>query len=215
MNLPRLFCLTSDRINISHSQQVLEFCKAGVRFIQLRCKELSMKEFLREAQMSVEICQYFEARLIINDSVEVANKVEADGVHLGLNDMHISRARDLLGETKLIGYTIHSYQEITPNIIENANYIGMGPFRESKTKTDLSSVLSENDYQLMIQRFDPTPVYIIGGIDIDDISLSEKLGNHGIAVCSCLSKGRNLDIRKIQKIVSEFQNNNLMTALNC
>ena len=136
MNLPHLLCLTSDQINISHSQQVLEFCKAGVRFIQLRCKEISMKEFLKEAEMSVEICQRFEARLIINDSVEVANEVEADGVHLGLNDMHISRARDLLGETKLIGYTIHSYQEITQSIIENANYIGMGPFRESKTKTD-------------------------------------------------------------------------------
>ena len=164
--------------------------------------------------MSVEICQRFEARLIINDSVEVANEVEADGVHLGLNDMHISRARDLLGETKLIGYTIHSYQEITQSIIDNANYIGMGPFRESKTKTDLSSVLSENDYQLMIQRFDPTPVYIIGGIDIHDISLSEKLGNYGIAVCSCLSKGRNLDIRKIQKFVSEIESNNLIKAFN-
>ena len=66
----------------------------------------------------------------------------------------------------------------------------------------------------MIQRFDPTPVYIIGGIDIHDISLSEKLGNYGIAVCSCLSKGRNLDIRKIQKFVSEIESNNLIKAFN-
>ena len=59
-----------------------------------------------------------DGRITKQDVVVALDKVEADGVHLGLNDMHISRARDLLGETKLIGYTIHSYQEITPNIIE-------------------------------------------------------------------------------------------------
>ena len=206
MNLPHLFCLTSDRIKISHSQQVLEFCKAGVRLIQIRSKKLSMKEFLSEAQTSVEICQYFEARLIINDSVEIANSVNAHGVHLGINDMDISKARDLLGDTKLIGYTIHSSEEITRDVVGNANYIGMGPYRNSKTKTDLTPVLSSNDYQFMIQRFDPTPVYIIGGMDLDDIILSKELGNHGIAVCSSLSKGKNLDTRKIQNIASVFQN---------
>ena len=211
-HLPKLYCLTSDHVSFSHSHQVLKFCEAGVRFIQLRSKSLSKIEMLAEVRESVRISRRFQAKLIVNDSIEVAIESDADGVHLGRADKDIADARKFLGETKVIGFTIHSENEITEDVLCNANYIGMGPFRKSKTKTDLSPTLSIDDYCTMIQRLDPMPVFLIGGMDIEDFSLSLRLANHGIAVCSALSEQENLNISKIKAFVDESAKHDFVEA---
>ena len=209
-HLPKLYCLTSDKLSVSHSHQVLKFCEAGVRFIQLRSKSLSKIELLAEVRESVRICRRFQTKLIVNDSIEVAMESDADGVHLGQEDRDISDARKFLGETKVIGFTIHSKNEITEDVLCNANYIGMGPFRKSKTKTDLSPTLSIDDYSTMIQGLNSIPVFLIGGMEIEDFSLS--LANHGIAVCSALSEQENLNISKIKAFVDESAKHDFIEA---
>jgi len=210
MDLPSLLCLTSDNVEISHSQQVLGFCEGGVEFIQFRSKKLSNQDFLNEANRSVEICKHHGVRIIINDAVQVAKEVDADGVHLGLEDMSVLKAREILSESKIIGATIHSDHEINNNIIAHADYIGMGPFRQSSTKTNLTPVLNEFEYRSMIKQVDPKPVYLIGGIDLEDFALNSKLGNHGIAVCSNLFNGITLDPIRIKQFVEKSRSNSLL-----
>ena len=84
--------------------------------------------------MAVEISKDFDAKIFINDSVEVARAVDANGVHLGVNDMPVAQARNILGESKIIGATIHSEHEINESILAHSDYIGMGPFRKVQYK---------------------------------------------------------------------------------
>lgn len=213
-SLPRLYSLTSDRLEMSHSEQVSFFCEAGIRLIQLRSKNLSGTELLLEASKSVEVCNQFDAKLIINDSAEIAKSTRADGVHLGKNDMDLPKAREILGESKLIGVTIHSEDEISDNTYEFADYAGLGPFRNSKTKSELNSQLSENDYSTIIHLLDPIPVFLIGGINSQDFTTIQRLGNHGLAVCSALSKNLSLDDSKIQEFISESEKHDKILAFN-
>ena len=210
--LPRLYCLTSDNLNISHAEQVSVLCEAGVRLIQIRSKKLSQKELLTEAIQSVEICFKYDAKLIINDSLEVVQRSGADGVHLGQKDVNPRIARESLGDSKLVGITIHSKEQIDEDIHQIADYIGMGPFRNSVTKADLKANLSEEDYLYLINRTSPIPVFLIGGLDLHDFSLSRKLGNHGLAICSGLSKGSFLDNSRIREFIRKSNQQNEMAV---
>ena len=176
----------------------------------IQIKKTGNQDFLQEANRSVAICKQYGVKIIINDAVQVAKEVDADGVHLGLEDMSVLEAREMLGESKIIGATIHSDHEINNNIIAHADYIGMGPFRKSNTKTDLTPVLKEFEYRSMIKQVDPKPVYLIGGIDLEDFDLNSKLGNHGIAVCSNLFNGIALDPIRIKQFVERSRSNSLL-----
>ena len=149
-------------------------------------------------------------KIIINDAVKVAKEVDADGVHLGLEDMSVLEAREILSESKIIGATIHSDHEINDGIMAYADYIGMGPFRQSSTKTNLTPVLNEFEYRSMIKQVEPIPVYLIGGIKLEDFSLNSKLGNHGIAVCSNLFNGIELNPIRIKQFVERSRSNSLL-----
>ena len=212
--LPSLYCLTSDHLDMSHSQQVSFLCEGGIRLIQLRSKKLSHAELQLEASKSVEICNQFDAKLIINDSVEITKSTGADGVHLGKDDMNILKAREILGDSKLIGVTIHSEDEISDNRYEFADYAGLGPFRNSKTKSELNPQLSENDYSTIIHLLDPMPVFLIGGINSQDFTTIQRLGNHGLAVCSALSKDFSLDNSRIKEFISESEKHDKILVLN-
>ena len=193
-----------------HSQQVLGFCEGRRRVYPIQIKKLSNQDFLYEANRSVEICKHYDVKIIINDAVQVAKEVDADGVHLGLEDMSVLKAREILSESKIIGATIHSDHEINDSIMAYADYIGMGPFRQSSTKTNLTPVLNEFEYRSMIKQVDPKPVYLIGGIELEDFALNSKLGNHGIAVCSNLFNGIALDPIRIKQFVEKSRSNSLL-----
>ena len=212
--LPSLYCLTSDHLDMSHSQQVSFLCEGGIRLIQLRSKKLSHAELQLEASKSVEICNQFDAKLIINDSVEIAKSTGADGVHLGKDDMNLLKARETLGCSTLIGVTIHSEDEISDDTYEFADYAGIGPFRNSKTKSKLNPQLSENDYSTIIHLLDPMPVFLIGGINSQDFTTIQRLGNHGLAVCSALSKDLSLDNSNIKEFISESEKYDKILAMN-
>ena len=126
-NLPTLICLTSDQINISHSQQVFEFSEGGVEFIQFRSKKLADQDFFQEAKRSVAICKQYGAKIIINDAVEVAKEVDADGVHLGEHDISINEARSILGEDSIIGISCYNQlQRAIDAQAAGADYVAFG-----------------------------------------------------------------------------------------
>jgi len=198
-----LLCLTRDDPNVDHSKQVETFVESGFNFIQLRSKSLGSKDLLNQAKRSVEIAKAYGCTLIINDYYELAQEVDADGVHLGWDDASISVARSFLNPDKIIGKTVHSLEQATETLLDCPDYIGVGPYRKSSTKEELSPTLSDHEFAQIFELLLPIPVYLIGGLKSDDHALIEKFGIQGIAICSELFSGDSLS-GHTQKIFDRF-----------
>lgn len=181
---------------ITDSLEVIEqACQAGAEWIQLRMKSYSEKEMEEMAFTSWEICESYGAMLIINDFVELTKKVKAHGVHLGKSDLPIKQARSYLGHEFIIGGTANNQNDIK-GIEEVADYIGLGPYRFTATKKNLSPIIGIEGYQKM---FSQRPLIAIGGIQEEDIEEIIKTGVYGVAVSSAITKTEN-----IQKATRNF-----------
>lgn len=188
--LGRLYFLTMDGAPIGHIQQVEAACRAGIRWIQLRMKEAPDEEVRRVALAAKKITDAGDCALIINDRVEVAAQVRADGVHLGKQDMPVSAARRILGEDCIIGGTANTIDDIREHYRQGADYIGLGPYRYTTTKKNLSPILGLEGYRqimrLLKQAQLSIPVVAIGGIEMKDAGLLFDAGLHGVAFSGML-----------------------------
>lgn len=164
---------------------------AGCEWIQLRFKNAGEKEFSSVAEQVKIICEKYSATFIINDNVELAKNIDADGVHLGLQDMPVLQARAILGENKIIGGTANTLSDVLTRIDERCDYIGLGPFRFTSTKTNLSPVLGLDGYKNIMNEILKNkihiPIYAIGGIVVDDVSALINIGVNGIAVSGTIT----------------------------
>ena len=207
-----LYCLTSDEVDLSHSQQVQSMCRSGVRLIQLRSKVIPFDLLFEEAKKSVEICKTFGATLIVNDFIEVASRSGASGIHLGYQDANAARAADLLGKGGVIGETVHSLEEAKEVRKRGVcSYVGLGPVRESSTKRTLQPRLTGKEIKEIIHLLNPIPVYLIGGLGLSDFNLLESYGVTGICVCSGLSKGKQFGVH-LQAFVEQSDKLKLVKA---
>ena len=159
---------------------------AGCHWVQLRFKNGEHNELYDLAEKVKMLCSTLHATFIMNDHVDIAKSVDADGVHLGLLDMPVEKARSILGYGKIIGGTANTIQDVMMRMNEKCDYIGLGPFRFTSTKEKLSPVLGlEGIAQIMdkiIHDKKRIPVYAIGGITLNDISALMKTGIFGVAV---------------------------------
>jgi thiamine-phosphate pyrophosphorylase len=162
--------------------------EAGINFIQLRSKSLSAERLRVEAQAAAKAAEERGAVLVVNDCPSLAADSRAGGVHLGMEDGSPERARKLLGDTSIIGRTVHSLTEARWVKEEgNCDYVGLGPYRTSQTKRELTPVLGHTEIVEIRSFLDPIPVYLIGGLELPDFDLIGELGVTGLAVCSALS----------------------------
>ena len=164
--------------------------ETGINFIQLRSKSLSAERLRVEAQAAGKAAEERGAVLVVNDCPSLAADSRASGVHLGMEDGSPWRARELLGESAIIGRTVHSLAEARQVKDEgNCDYVGLGPYRTSQTKRSLDAILGHAEIVEIRSFLDPLPIYLIGGLGLSDIGLIEELGVNGLAVCSALSDG--------------------------
>jgi thiamine-phosphate pyrophosphorylase len=167
----------------------------GCKWIQLRFKNHSVDVTFALAEAAKILCEEYLANFIINDNVYLAQQIAADGVHLGLTDMSIKEARSILGDTKIIGATANTFEDIQNHIQNGCDYIGLGPFRFTTTKENLSPILGLEGYQTILNEMKKneftTPVYAIGGIGLDDIPALMETGIHGIAVSGLITQSEN------------------------
>lgn len=204
--LGRLYFLTMDEGPIDHLQQVQVACQAGIRWIQLRMKQATDAEVRVTALAAQKACAIHDCALIINDRVEIAAEVGAHGVHLGKTDMPIATARRLLGEDKIIGGTANTIGDIREHYLQGADYIGLGPYRYTTTKKNLSPILGLEGYRQIMRQLQQErlsiPVVGIGGIEMRDAALLLELGLHGIAFSGMLvhSADRLEMVRSINKL---------------
>ena len=187
MAFDRLYFVTSDDEPV---KQVAMACAAGIRWIQLRMKEASDAEVAAAALAAKPICERYGCMLLINDRVEVAMAAGVHGVHLGQLDMAVAEARRLLGEGKIIGGTANTIAQLREHRRQGADYIGLGPYRYTTTKRNLSPVLGPEGYRAIMNELRAEgvaiPVVAIGGIGAADVAPLLEAGLHGVAFSGML-----------------------------
>lgn len=188
--------ITDHKKGITIGEQVEAVCRGGMRWIQLRMKEAPDEELLREGHLIKEICKRYHALFIINDNVQVARQLDADGVHLGKEDMNPLEARKILGADKIIGATCNTWEDVILRAAQQVDYIGLGPFTFTTTKKKLSPVLGIEGYNLILELMRQSgihiPVFAIGGITETDIPPLMATGIQGIALSGLIKNSENL-----------------------
>jgi thiamine-phosphate pyrophosphorylase len=190
MALSRLYFVTMDEAAVGHVEQVAAACAAGIRWIQLRMKEASDAEVLAAALAAKPICERYGCMLLVNDRVEVAIAAGVQGVHLGQLDMAVGEARRRLGEGKIIGGTANTMAQLREHWRRGADYIGLGPYRYTTTKKNLSAVLGLEGYRAILSGLRAEgvaiPVVAIGGIGAADVAPLLEAGLYGVAFSGML-----------------------------
>ncbi len=184
---PRLQFLTLDAAPRAHREQARAALEGGVRWIQLRAKQLPAEAWVAEAVAIAELCRDFGAVFVVNDSPEVALRAEADGVHLGGDDASPAAARALLGEFAIVGVTLNEPAHVARFAGVRVDYAGVGPFRHTLSKQKLAAVHSPESLAGLIAAAAPLPCFAIGGVTAADWSAVRALGAHGIAVSGAIA----------------------------
>ncbi len=186
-------------------EQVEQALKGGVTLVQLREKGLGAEQFLQEARQIQQLCRRFGVPLIINDSIEVALAVDADGVHLGQDDANAAQARQLLGKDKIIGVSAHNVQEALQAVQDGADYLGSGAVFGSGTKTNVSTLPMQTLREIC--NAVPIPVVAIGGITEQNLQQLSGTGISGAAVVSAIFAQENIEEAaiRLRGLLSQMQ----------
>jgi thiamine-phosphate pyrophosphorylase len=191
-SISHLHCLTWDSSPLTHFEQVRQLLDIGANWIQLRQKNGSEQEKLKTATIAASLCKKYKATLIINDSPQIALESGANGVHLGLGDCPIPEARKLLGKNAIIGGTANTQLQALQLVTQDCDYIGLGPWKLTQTKENLSEILGEAGIKKILDLRLKIPVIAIGGIAPADVPKILSLGVYGIAVSSGIVAAKNI-----------------------
>lgn len=170
-------------------RRVEEACRGGVTLIQLREKDRTPREYLAIAEKIHEITQRYDIPLIIDDRVDVALAVNAEGVHVGQSDMPVKIARKLMGNDKIVGATAKTVPQALEAYGQGADYLGVGAIYPTTTK--VKTVLTSVDTLKEIVKAVPIKVNAIGGLNKDNIHILKDSGIDGICVVSAIMKAEN------------------------
>lgn len=188
--LPRVYFITHRNERFTYLDSARLALDSGIRLIQLRMKDANKEEIKSTAEELQTICNSYNATLILDDHVEIVRELNLDGVHLGLKDMPIKEAKCILNSCQITGATANEYRHISSAFEQGADYIGLGPFRFTRTKSNLSPVLGLESSEKILSQCRANninlPIYAIGGIEIRDIESLVNAGFYGIAVSSLI-----------------------------
>ena len=187
--------------------RVEEACRGGVTLIQLREKERTTREYLSLAEKVHEITKRYNIPLIIDDRVDVALAVGAEGVHVGQSDMPVKIARKLMGNNKIVGATTKTVQQALEAYEQGADYLGVGAIYPTTTK--VKTVLTSVDTLKAIVKAVPIKVNAIGGLNKDNIHVLKDSGIDGICVVSAIMKADNprAASEELKEAFNELQQN--------
>lgn len=186
--------------------------EGGCRWIQLRMKDADEAEIERVARLLLPECRRRGAVFVIDDHVELALRVGADGVHLGKNDMPVDKARRLLGDGFIIGGTANTFEDMQRLAAQGADYIGCGPFRFTTTKKNLAPMLGLDGYKRILSQMKEhsieLPLVAIGGITHDDIPQLLAAGVSGIALSGSVLRAES-PVEEMKNIVEILNAKNI------
>lgn len=171
--------------------QVEKALKGGATFMQLREKNLDEEHFLQEAKELKALCKKYNVPFVINDNVEIAAKIDADGVHVGQSDMEAGDVRAKLGPDKIIGVSAQTVEQAVLAEKRGADYLGVGAVFTTGTKLDADDVSYETLKEIC--RAVSIPVVAIGGITKDNLTELKGSGIDGIAVVSAIFAQKDIE----------------------
>ena len=165
-------------------QQVEETLEGGATFVQLREKELDDETFLKEAFEIKKLCRKYNVPFVINDNLNIAIKSDADGIHIGQNDMEAGFVRNVIGKEKILGVSAQTVEQAITAEKMGADYLGVGAVFTTSSKVDADNV--SFDTLKAICEAVSIPVVAIGGISADNILKLKGSGICGVAVISAI-----------------------------
>ena len=211
LHLPKLYAVTDSHLtNLSHAAQVSELIAGGARLIQLRDKHSSPREFYEDARKALNIARLAGAMLIINDRVDIALALGADGVHLGQDDLPPSSARRLADEKTsgrkfIIGYSTHNEAQAIAAANLPVDYIAVGPVFQTTSKDNPDPAIGIEGVRRVRAALDAmrVPLVAIGGIDVRHAKEVLKAGANSLAIIGALlSEGSNISERTSEFLAS-------------
>lgn len=176
-----LYCIvTEQKPDMSVEDMVSQACDGGAQVVQFRYKNIVTEDVVRQAKNLKNICKKKDVIFIINDYPELARDADADGVHIGQDDMPIDQVRHVIGPGKLIGLSTHSYAQAMKGRLQGADYLGFGPIFSTPTKPEYNA-LGMNDISVVNKKVD-VPIFVIGGINTDNVESVIMAGAERVAV---------------------------------
>ncbi len=204
----RLQFITHFTDKYSYYDSAMMALEGGCQWIQLRMKDACEDEIERVARLILPECRRMGAVFVIDDHVELALRVGADGVHLGKNDMPVDEARRLAGDGFIIGGTANTFEDVQRLATQGADYIGCGPFRFTMTKKNLAPMLGLEGYKRILSQMKECgiglPLVAIGGITSDDIPQLMAAGVSGIALSGSVLRAEQ-PVEEMRKVVEKLR----------
>ena len=186
MNAYRLYLVTDDQQDLATLKRVVrKAVEGGVTMVQVREKHGDVRAFIERAQAVKDILKDTDVPLVINDRVDVALAVDADGVHLGQSDMHATIARELIGPNKILGLSIENEEQLAEADSLPIDYIGLSAIFATPTKTNTKKHWGIDGLKMALETTS-LPIVAIGGINESNIPQLSATGVHGLALVSAI-----------------------------
>lgn len=199
--LPKIYPITDTRISgISLAAQIEKLINGGATFIQLREKYAAPNDFYEAAKAALEIARRHGVRIIINDRVDIALSLRADGVHLGQDDLPPEEARKILGEKAIIGFSTHNLEQVAVAVKMRIDYLAIGPVFTTTTKENPDAVVGIEGLKKVRQSIGDFPLVAIGGITSENYREVLEAGADSTSIISDLIS----DANKISEKMCHF-----------
>lgn len=190
LHLPKIYPITDAEISgLSHAEQVRRLIAGGATLIQLREKQKAAGDWFPDALAAAKLCRENGVICIVNDRVDIAIAIAADGVHLGQDDMPVTDARRLLGPGKIIGLSTHSIEQLVDALREPIDYVAIGPIFATSTKSDHEPVIGLHTLSEAAQTSGNVPLVAIGGITFENLPAVFEAGACSAAMIGALFAG--------------------------
>lgn len=207
INLPSIYPITDTRISgLSHAEQVSRLIAGGATFIQLREKHAAPRGFMNDALAALQLARARGTSLIINDRVDIALAIGADGVHLGQSDIPASYARRLLGDQRIIGFSTHNLDQVAAALELPIDYLAFGPVYSTSTKDKPDPTVGLALLREASRLAHHLPLVAIGGISPSNLRETLTAGADSVAVISSvLSPGSQIteNLRNLTSLASQ------------
>jgi thiamine-phosphate pyrophosphorylase len=186
-SLPKIYPITDISLTqLSHLEQVKQLIEGGAKIIQLRDKYSSPRDFYESARAVMDFVRQTEVKIIINDRVDIALAVKADGVHLGQDDLPPIHARKILGGSAIIGFSTHNITQAIKAIELPIDYLAVGPVFVTTTKDNPDPVVGFEGVKAVRQSIGNFPLVAIGGIDVEKAGEVIESGASSVAIISAI-----------------------------
>lgn len=200
--LPKIYPITDVRASgIPHAEQVEKLIRGGAKFIQLREKHSSSRDFYDSAERSITIARQNDVRIIINDRVDIALALKAGGVHLGQDDLPPEYARGILGADAIIGFSTHSVPQAIEALSLSINYLAAGPIFATQSKENTDAPLGLAGLAEVRKAIGDFPLVAIGGITAENLQSVFNTGADSVAMIGDLVSNAVHITQKMQQLL--------------